>query len=477
MYDACCRMDPRHTFLIDSFAMRHAAMEGETPMGRRIVPLAVLCLVLVSCSGVPQRTTASGGGAAASSDPTASAPQIAEQPITPTPIPPTATTKPTVTPTMAATATTQPTVTSAPPSQAPTATPTDRPISTATPVARVLEPKWYQDSDGDGIPDFLEVELGANPYGDDCPSEKCGSAVLGKDLMVQHNTLLILDSSGSMASDMGGQTKLDVAKEALWRYTQYATTVDNIGFMVFGHKGNNTEGGKAASCVGGDMLAPIGQVQADTFHTVLEQFQPTGWTPLATTLTQATQAFTNTDHANRIILVSDGLETCDGDPVAVAKRLHDQNIAVEIDVIGFDVDDNSADAAQLRQVADVTKGTYRSAKDATELNNYFQEQGKAAEKTCEAMICELHNGFSTGVCDQQLVNKATDRILQLSLTAPPEEAAAYNAIADNIRASLAKRQTTYDEAMARSQELFDQYNKLHEQFQRAAFATMPRSTQ
>ena len=64
--------------------------------------------------------------------------------------------------------------------------------------------------------------------------------------------------------------------------------------------------------------------------------------------------------SNRIVIISDGLETCDGDPVASAQGLLDQGIEVVVDVIGFDLAD--ADRASLEEVARVTGGTYRDAR-------------------------------------------------------------------------------------------------------------------
>jgi len=136
--------------------------------------------------------------------------------------------------------------------------------------------------------------------------------------------------------------------------------------------------------------------------------------------------------------VSDGIETCESNLVAAAKHLHEQNIVAQIDVVGLDVTDGSADAAQLRQIAEVTGRRYRSAKDAMELNNYFREQGEAIRKTNEAAI--------------------------------------FRALADDIRAAREERERDRNEALAHSQELYDRYQELQTQFQRAANATMPCST-
>jgi hypothetical protein len=156
----------------------------------------------------------------------------------------------------------------------------------------VLDPKWYEDSDGNYVPNFIEVANGYDPDRNDCAPDKCGTAEEGADFLTEERVaLLILDSSGSMAADAGGsagQTKMEAAKDAITRYVRVGSTVFNLGFMVYGHKGDNTEAGRAESCRdAGELLAPIGQVEPDGFQGVLDRFRPTGWTPIEGTLDEA----------------------------------------------------------------------------------------------------------------------------------------------------------------------------------------------
>jgi len=126
----------------------------------------------------------------------------------------------------------------------------------------VLDPKWYEDSDGNYVPNFIEVANGYDPDLNDCAPEKCGTAEEGADFLTQERVaLLILDSSGSMAAGgSAGQTKMEAAKDAIARYVRVGSTVFNLGFMVYGHKGDNTEAGRAESSRdAGELLAPIGE--------------------------------------------------------------------------------------------------------------------------------------------------------------------------------------------------------------------------
>jgi hypothetical protein len=337
---------------------------------------------------------------------------------------------------------------------------------------RLLEDRWYVDGDGDGAPDFLETDLGFNPNGLDCVSRTCGSGARGAELLRrERNTLLMLDSSGSMAGRVGGETKLDAAKGALRRYVATVSGLVNLGFLVYGHEGNNTEAGKAESCRGIDLLDPIGEAEPQTFGQTLDRFQPTGWTPIAAALREAERAFEGREDAtNRIVLVSDGIETCGGDPVAVARALHDRGFAVEIDVIGFDIAQGSADARQLREIARVTGGTYYDAKTAQDLNDYFDQQGKALGETLDALICEVNSNFNASLCDYQFQNKVVaevntyaDRVYATDF----EEWQAYQDISDRVREEREGREEARRDAAERIEELQKQYDQLIRQLNRA----------
>ena len=87
-----------------------------------------------------------------------------------------------------------------------------------------------------------------------------------------------------------------------------------------------------------------------------------------------------------MILVTDGIETCGGDPVAAARALKESGIAVTVDVVGFDVA-NSAEQAALRRVAEATDGEYADAQSAAELNDYFDDQVARTFEVVGALTC------------------------------------------------------------------------------------------
>jgi hypothetical protein len=79
------------------------------------------------------------------------------------------------------------------------------------------------------------------------------------------------------------------------------------------------------------------------------------------------------------LLVSDGKEMCDGDPVATIKQLKQSGLNVVTDVIGFDV--GSVDEVQLKAIAEAGDGDYFSVSSAVDLENAFAKHKEMLNKT------------------------------------------------------------------------------------------------
>lgn len=289
------------------------------------------------------------------------------------------------------------------------------PTETASPTPpRVLEAKWYEDSDGNGIPNFIEIELGYDPAKDECdPSVKCGLGTDGEDFSDKpQNTLLILDASGSMRTLAGGKNKIEVAKDALIKYISNASPKVSFGLLVYGHKGDNSAKGKAASCTGIDLFAPLGGIDKTNVETMMAKFEPTGWTPIGASLIKAREAFVGTKSAeNKILLVSDGIETCGGDPVSEAKKLREEGFKVTIDVIGFGV--SGSDAAELKKIAEAGGGTYTDAKTREDLIDYVAKQNEAFLKNLKDSHCYVLAYAESVTCDSEFVYAAIKKINEI----------------------------------------------------------------
>jgi Mg-chelatase subunit ChlD len=185
------------------------------------------------------------------------------------------------------------------------------------------------------------------------------------------NVELILDSSGSMDQDVGGgETRMEAAKRVL--KDVIAAIPDragiNVGFRLYGYKGNNTESGKAVSCASSDLLVPIKGVDKTKLNAQVDAAKSTGWTPLATSLQRGAADFHKpaANETNAIVMVTDGLETCGGDPCTVATKIHNADAKVTVHVVGFGLSDE--EKGTIACIAKNGGGLNLSAANASELS-------------------------------------------------------------------------------------------------------------
>ena len=155
------------------------------------------------------------------------------------------------------------------------------------------------------------------------------------------NVELIVDESGSMAAATDtGVLRIDAAKQVMAQVISAIPDVEgvNVGLRVYGHKGDNTDAGRAESCVSSELLVPMNGVDTTQLTAQVNALQPVGWTPLGFALEEAAKDFkepASDDVVNAIVMVTDGLETCDADPIAIAAKLHDSKAGIITHVVGF----------------------------------------------------------------------------------------------------------------------------------------------
>ena len=155
--------------------------------------------------------------------------------------------------------------------------------------------------------------------------------------------LFILDVSGSMTQKLGDRTKMQAAKDAFVRLLGDLNADLPVGLEVYGHRGDK-------DCSAIEMAQPIDPLDAATIRSRVSALEPhRGATPIVGALEKAGEALASRPGDRAIVLISDGEETCGGDPIAVASRLRDQQeIHLLIHVVGLAV--NDAEPAQLAHI-------------------------------------------------------------------------------------------------------------------------------
>jgi len=241
------------------------------------------------------------------------------------------------------------------------------------------------------VPDFVELEQNKDPNMDECIVDACGPGAKSTRLASRINTLVILDASGSMAGKVGKTSKLDAAKSAIRRYVEVMPKSDvmNLGMLVYGHIGDNTEKSKAESCNAVQMVTPIGAVDVKAVDAALKPLKPKGWSPIGKALESTIQFLPEeVGVMNHVILVADGIERCDGDPVTVARQLRQTNHLTRVDVIGFGIEAKE-DGDALKAIAEAAGGTYVDAKDVAAFDQAFNQLTMGIWSSYDSWLCAV----------------------------------------------------------------------------------------
>jgi len=167
---------------------------------------------------------------------------------------------------------------------------------------------------------------------------------------------LILDASGSMLQRLEGKRRINVAKEVLTEAVeQHIPAGTPVALRVFGHK-------QADSCrTDLEMpLAPLDPAAAAARIAGINAMN-LARTPIAASLAAVEQDLQGAK-AGAIVLVTDGEETCDGDPGAVIERLREKGFDVNLNIVGFAIQDAEL-AAQFESWAELGGGRYFAAND------------------------------------------------------------------------------------------------------------------
>ncbi len=189
-------------------------------------------------------------------------------------------------------------------------------------------------------------------------------------LQAASRTEFILDVSGSMNKMLGGETRIQAARKAIAAALTAIPEGSVVALRLYSDRIPQTD--KAASCKDTHLAVPFGPVNKAQIQAIVDSATPLGQTPIAYSLEQAALDFgQGADEQPVIILVSDGEESCGGDPVAVAKSLIARGFKVKIHTIGIDVD--PAARTQLEGISAVTGGQYKDARDASSLTSSLQQ--------------------------------------------------------------------------------------------------------
>jgi len=186
----------------------------------------------------------------------------------------------------------------------------------------------------------------------------------------KESVIMVLDGSGSMWGQIDGKPKIEIARGVIGGLLEDWDENIHLGLVAYGHR-------EKGACGDIETLVDVGPVNSDALMTKINAINPVGKTPISASVQQAADALKFTEEKATVILVSDGLETCEADPCALANELESKGVDFTAHVIGFDVAEE--EQANLSCLAENTGGQFISAQNAGELTTAMAQTVEAVK--------------------------------------------------------------------------------------------------
>jgi Ca-activated chloride channel family protein len=175
------------------------------------------------------------------------------------------------------------------------------------------------------------------------------------------NVLFIFDASGSMKKPVGDTPRIDLARKSLIETVLAMPSNVRVGLMIYGAR-------RAKDCTDIQLVSPVQANNRDQVVLSPPPLQAKGETPIADAIIKAAQTFSSlSGQDNSIVVLTDGIEECNGDPCAAAAAVSRMGINLKISIIGFTL--GARERAAIECVVKQTGGRYYDAADARGLVN------------------------------------------------------------------------------------------------------------
>ncbi len=200
--------------------------------------------------------------------------------------------------------------------------------------------------------------------------------------------LFVFDGSQSMYARWESGQKIDIAQKLLSKMLDSLQSINSRSFQlalrVYGHQ----KPVPPQDCNDTWLEVPFGYNNIGRIKKVLRNISPKGTTPIARSLLKAATDFPACENCrNIIILITDGVEACSGDPCAASRLLQKQRVVLKPFVIGIGLDKN------FRETFDCV-GTYFDAADEKTFQNVLGIVISQALDNTSAQVNLLdQNGF------------------------------------------------------------------------------------
>ncbi|MDZ7668733.1 MAG: VWA domain-containing protein [Gammaproteobacteria bacterium] len=205
---------------------------------------------------------------------------------------------------------------------------------------------------------------------------------------------IILDASGSMLKRMDGVRRIEVAKAAVVRTVEDTLPAGvPLALRVYGHR----EAGVCRT----DLEIPLQPLDKAAFLQRVEGIQAINLarTPIAESLAAVADDLREAGGRKLVVLLTDGEETCGGDPGAAIARLQEGGLNVRVNIVGFALDDDSI-RAQFRHWARQGGGEYHDADDVPGLQLALNRALETPFRVFDPAGMEVARGVVGGAAEE-----------------------------------------------------------------------------
>ena len=188
--------------------------------------------------------------------------------------------------------------------------------------------------------------------------------VAGPEARAEGRSIIVLDASGSMWGQIDGRPKLEIARAALAKVLDDLPAGSEVGLMAYGHR-------EKGSCEDIELLVPPGPGTGPAIAEAANALQFKGKTPLSAAVRMAAAELRSTEEKATVILITDGIETCQADPCALGAELEASGVDFTAHVVGFGL--SADEGAQVACLAKATGGLYLQASGLQSLSDALVE--------------------------------------------------------------------------------------------------------
>lgn len=196
--------------------------------------------------------------------------------------------------------------------------------------------------------------------------------------------VLVLDASGSMWGRIGGDSKIEVARRVLDEVVVGLPDESRTALVAYGHR-------REGDCADVETVIPLGPLERDRLLGAVQALNPKGKTPLTDAVEQAFGIAAGAGAATTVVLISDGLETCGGDPCGAVRATRDSGVDFVLHVVGFGISED--DVSSLECAAQAGGGLYFNAESGTQLAAALQQAVEPAPPAAATLaVRAVRNG-------------------------------------------------------------------------------------